>query len=190
MRVGVGVRAGLCVGCEVHVPLPMLPLHPVLCFSVAFCEVVQGVCSQSGVCVGSTGTCVCFEGYRGTDCSACADSYAVGDGGACVFLAGSLSSCDDGLRNGNEVGVDCGGPHCGACAGGAELAARVYAPIVASIALVVLVGFAIKVCRSRGAPGRTKPLASASAASPLDVYADGSQDAFDEVPRNPLHAWR
>ena len=32
--------------------------------------------------------------------------------GSCVFMPGSLTSCDDGVRNGNEEGVDCGGPNC------------------------------------------------------------------------------
>jgi hypothetical protein len=27
----------------------------------------------------------------------------------CVFLPGALSSCSDGVQNGNEDGVDCGG---------------------------------------------------------------------------------
>jgi hypothetical protein len=36
-----------------------------------------------------------------------------------VFLAGALASCMDGVRNGNEVGVDCGGPNCGPCSGAA-----------------------------------------------------------------------
>jgi hypothetical protein len=32
--------------------------------------------------------------------------------GRCIFLPGALSSCSDGVKNGNEEGVDCGGPHC------------------------------------------------------------------------------
>jgi hypothetical protein len=32
-----------------------------------------------------------------------------------VFLPGALTSCSDGVRNGNEAGVDCGGPNCGPC---------------------------------------------------------------------------
>ena len=36
--------------------------------------------------------------------------------GACVFLPGSAVSCSDKVRNGNEAGVDCGGPQCAACA--------------------------------------------------------------------------
>jgi hypothetical protein len=29
------------------------------------------------------------------------------------------ASCSDGIRNGNETGVDCGGPTCGSCTPGA-----------------------------------------------------------------------
>ena len=33
----------------------------------------------------------------------------------CVFLPGARVSCSDGVRNGNEEGVDCGGPQCEPC---------------------------------------------------------------------------
>ena len=36
-------------------------------------------------------------------------------GSVCTFLPGALTSCGDGIQNGNEEGVDCGGPNCGAC---------------------------------------------------------------------------
>jgi hypothetical protein len=39
--------------------------------------------------------------------------------GRCLFLPGALVSCEDGVRNGNEAGVDCGGPNCPSCRYGA-----------------------------------------------------------------------
>ena len=36
-------------------------------------------------------------------------------GSRCVFLPGALVSCSDGVRNGNEEGVDCGGSQCAPC---------------------------------------------------------------------------
>jgi hypothetical protein len=32
-----------------------------------------------------------------------------------VSLSGSTATCDDGVKNGNEMGVDCGGPNCPSC---------------------------------------------------------------------------
>lgn len=37
------------------------------------------------------------------------------DGSSCVSLCGPIASCDDGIQNGLETGVDCGGPQCPAC---------------------------------------------------------------------------
>jgi hypothetical protein len=58
----------------------------------------QGVCDGSGDCVG----CV-----NNADCMG-ADAQC--DNGECV-------ACDDGVQNGKEDGVDCGGPVCKACPG-------------------------------------------------------------------------
>jgi hypothetical protein len=44
--------------------------------------------------------------------------------GVCVFMPGALVSCSDGVRNGNEVGVDCGGT-CPICSVGASLQVNV-----------------------------------------------------------------
>ena len=73
-------------------------------------------CSGHGDCLGASGTCRCFAGYQGDDCGTCADRY-VRVGGLCVFLPGAMVTCSDGVRNGNEEGVDCGGPNCEACRG-------------------------------------------------------------------------
>lgn len=32
-----------------------------------------------------------------------------------MFLPGALTSCTDGVKDGNEEGVDCGGPNCPVC---------------------------------------------------------------------------
>ena len=73
-------------------------------------------CSRHGSCSSATKQCVCYEGYTGRACEACWPSYIrITPSGPCYFAPGTLSSCTDGVRNGNEVGVDCGGPNCDAC---------------------------------------------------------------------------
>ena len=76
-------------------------------------------CGGHGVCArgGGTSQCFCFIGYRGANCSSCADNFRLlqSDGGGavnCAMLPGVTVSCSDGVRNGNEEGVDCGGPNC------------------------------------------------------------------------------
>lgn len=72
------------------------------------------VCSGHGDCIGMPGFCSCRSGYSGSACERCARSH-IRVGPMCVFLPGALASCGDGIMNGNEEGVDCGGPNCGAC---------------------------------------------------------------------------
>lgn len=74
-------------------------------------------CSGSGNCAQGSGKCVCFTGYTG---SACGDCDAAGyirlvRGGPCIFIPGAIATCTDGVKDGNELGVDCGGPNCGPC---------------------------------------------------------------------------
>jgi hypothetical protein len=70
-------------------------------------------CSSNGACQQGTGRCACYAGYTGDVCSVCVSGYLqLTRGGACIYLPGALSSCEDGVRNGNEEGVDCGGPNC------------------------------------------------------------------------------
>ncbi len=75
-------------------------------------------CSGSGTCLPATGSCRCFNGYVGADCSLC-DSRAgymrLVSRGPCVFLPGAMSSCSDGVRSASEGGVDCGGVCEAAC---------------------------------------------------------------------------
>jgi hypothetical protein len=85
-------------------------------------EAVSGsvmACAGNGNCLKSSGTCDCFRGYSGANCTACTRDYlrtSTPRGTRCVFLApAALSSCSDGVRSGNEEGVDCGGACPNAC---------------------------------------------------------------------------
>lgn len=50
-------------------------------------------------------------------CNACSPGFLrLRTNGPCIFLPGALAACNDGVKNGNEAGVDCGGPVCAACA--------------------------------------------------------------------------
>ena len=49
------------------------------------------------------------------DCATCAAGYTPLNN-SCVFLPGSLSSCSNRIKDGNEADIDCGGPQCPACA--------------------------------------------------------------------------
>ena len=84
------------------------------------------VCSGHGSCLTGVGACWCFDGYTGDACDSCAspyvrvpgpghplsagnDSDSAGGPASCVLLPGRLSTCSNGVRDGREVGVDCGG---------------------------------------------------------------------------------
>ncbi len=76
------------------------------------------VCSGHGTCLGLAGYCSCFTGYVGAACASCASEYVLISQGlsrSCVFLPGAKVTCSDGVRNGNEDGVDCGGSCITAC---------------------------------------------------------------------------
>ncbi len=100
-------------------------------------------CSGNGTCddgAPGTGVCTCATNFAGADCSACVpdhfgpacdpcpeclNSGVCGDGsggsGACVCPTGVHGdvcefTCADGVANGAEEGIDCGGP-CPACSG-------------------------------------------------------------------------
>jgi hypothetical protein len=76
------------------------------------------MCSGHGTCLGLSGYCSCFSGYLGGTCSTCAPEYVLVSQGmskSCVFLPGAVVTCGDGVRNGNEEGVDCGGSCATAC---------------------------------------------------------------------------
>jgi cysteine-rich repeat protein len=76
---------------------------PSTCFDINECLVNNGGCSPNATCTNTVGsyTCACNPGY-------------VGDGITCSQVA----TCMDGIKNGTETGVDCGGGSCAPCANG------------------------------------------------------------------------
>lgn len=73
------------------------------------------VVSQHGPASGSSAECSCFvaSGYVGAACDECAPGF-LPRGDTCVARVGP--TCFDGLQNGAEAGIDCGGT-CGSCGG-------------------------------------------------------------------------
>ena len=97
--------------CLVDCPTPVYPC-PI--------SVHGDVCSGRGVCLPASGVCDCHRGYTGVDCSACDDGYtSMGTSPSspttCVYLPGARSSCSDGVLDGDETSVDCGGGLCPPC---------------------------------------------------------------------------
>ena len=77
---------------------------------------LPALCSGHGLCLQLSGDCFCNYGYTGSDCGSCAGQFTrVIRNGPCRFMLGSLVNCSDGVQNGNEAGVDCGGPNCDPC---------------------------------------------------------------------------
>jgi cysteine-rich repeat protein/parallel beta-helix repeat protein len=74
---------------------------PSVCVDVNECMVNNGGCSPNASCTNTPGsyTCACNPGY-------------VGDGVTCSQL---VATCTDGIQNGTETGVDCGGGSCAPC---------------------------------------------------------------------------
>lgn len=107
----------------------------------------MSVCSSLGGCKQGSGQCECFAGYTGNACNECAVGFTrtlAGARGPCIYLSGSKASCGDGSRNGNELGVDCGGPNCPPCERKAVILTTSVIGIVAAVsaccALLALVG--------------------------------------------------
>ena len=91
-------------------------------------DCASGVCSVAGLCVASR----CQDGKKdgaetnvdcgGGACAGCADGATCGTGADC--LSGlchgfrhfcTSDPCNDGLKDGDEAGIDCGGSKCGPC---------------------------------------------------------------------------
>jgi Laminin EGF domain len=100
------VDVSCSTGCQADCPLPV-----VACPFGTNRVGLQASCSGSGSCLSATGSCSCFKGYAGNDCGQCAPYY-LRIGTSCVFMPGAFASCANGVKDGNEEGVDCGGPNC------------------------------------------------------------------------------
>ncbi len=121
------------------------------------------MCGGRGRCLAGSGVCSCFAGYVGDDCATCAADY-VSVGGQCIFLPGASISCSDGVRNGNEEGVDCGGLNCSTvCPSPTVPLWMVVAVAVASaaiLAIVVYVAMCTSTCTTCCTSSRCVPLSA------------------------------
>lgn len=105
-------------------------------------------CSGWGLCVFATGDCACVAGRVGPACGACAANYTLVND-ACVFLPGSLTaSCYNGVMDGMETGVDCGGSVCPACKGKSGITLVIWFVMsVVGLALLLVAAFGYKYWR-------------------------------------------
>jgi hypothetical protein len=86
-------------------------------------QCVAGSLCASGTCVCPAGTVTCAGSCANTatsttNCGACGHACAAGQ--ACVsgMCMNAAPTCNDGVKNGTETGVDCGGNACQPCATG------------------------------------------------------------------------
>lgn len=103
---------------------------------------LNATCSSFGTCQSLSTLCSCYTGYSGVACEVCAPKYhRVSSTGRCVYLTGNTVTCDDGVKNGNEEGVDCGGPNCVACAGksGPWFTSMMFGVVVGSVVGLLLI---------------------------------------------------
>jgi hypothetical protein len=76
-----------------------------------------GLAGQGGTAVGGSGGVGGTPGQAGTGAfSAGVDAGATADAGSTNVPPDASTSCFDGVRNGDELGVDCGGSQCDPCA--------------------------------------------------------------------------
>lgn len=65
---------------------------------------------------------MCATGRAGPACDTCAIGFIQSNtSGLCVYLTGGQSGCSDGVKDGEEEGIDCGGPSCAPCATGTSV---------------------------------------------------------------------
>lgn len=140
------------------------------------------VCNGQGSCItetdGST-SCACYSatGYTGSTCSACADGFVLLND-KCVRTS-AQPSCKDGVRNGDETGVDCGGS-CAQCQMTViQLSAIATGIIAGAIAfcciLTIAVGCAVYCCCRK----RHKTSAPAPDAFPVAAVPNSSSILLD-----------
>jgi EGF-like domain len=126
----------------------------------------NATCSAHGVCRVGSNVCSCHAGYTGEKCDVCtADRVRLRANGACVFVPGSTASCSDGVKNGNEEGVDCGGPNCGECPSTSPIPYFLIGGCV-TISVFVLIALYL-VRRYFRMKERIKPLPKKGAGAPL-----------------------
>ena len=157
-------------GCRVDCPIASL-----WCPSGYNADGAVVSCSGHGSCTASTGTCACSIGYTGSSCNTCAAQYMrVSTHKACVFMPGAFTSCTDNIRNGNEEGVDCGGPNCPACKAKSStmFTSIIKLSIIVSAGSLVLFVLYSVFCRKR----KTLP----------DVTATGVKETADVLKREPV----
>ena len=121
-------------------------------------------CSGHGTCNPFTGECVCSVGYAGNSCDACKLGFIkLVSGGPCVFIPGSATTCSDGVKNGNELGVDCGGANCAPCPASSlrgrqllKFLLTIVAPAVVGVSVLAVAAVLLtrsKVCRGNKVTG-------------------------------------
>ena len=74
----------------------------------------DGNADNSDGCLVGCAIATCGDGYVHSGQELCDDGNAV-DGDACSSDCMSPATCGDGVRNGGETDIDCGGPDCGGC---------------------------------------------------------------------------
>ena len=77
----------------------------------------DGNLDNGDACLDDCTPSTCGDGYVNVGVEACDDGNEVDDD-SCSNTCDQLATCEDGLRNGLESDVDCGGPNCAGCPDG------------------------------------------------------------------------
>jgi hypothetical protein len=145
-----------------------------------------------GYCV--LGTCECRNGYSGDACSSGCLSTHVSVNGRCSFVG--ASHCSDGVKSGDETGMDCGGSCVNDCPAGQDRGSTAHPArgdgtmtivgVVVGIAAVggiaALVLFVLR--RQRGQNGNNK---SVSVKNPT-IVVDKPEGQAHIAGVNPMHS--
>lgn len=152
-------------------------------------------CSSRGVCRPADNACDCFLGYAGVQCTTCSVGYTRGPSGTCVLTDAIGVSCYNGVRDGNETGIDCGGQCASACVAGilatssmpltpVTMAGIIVAGVVV-LALLGLGGYRVKQRRQdrkNGVVNKNKvmPVPAAKPLPPTDAAGDETRPEFTD----------